>query len=64
MGMGDWELETRRKVTNMSKRKKANMNGYFLSFKMVGTDIAIFNCMQRFKILVLDLDYRERNLES
>lgn len=38
---GDWELEMSRKVTKMSRRKKANTNGYFLSFKMEGTEIAM-----------------------
>lgn len=45
MGMGDWELEMRRNVTKMSKRKKANTKGYFFSFKMLGTDRAAI-CME------------------
>lgn len=51
MGIGgDWELEMRRKVTKISRRKKANTNGYFRSFKMEGTGMAI----------VLDLEKGER----
>lgn len=57
MGIGgDWELEMRRNVTNMSKRKKANTKGYFLSFKMLGTDNAAMEIYQRFFSLIMDLD--------
>lgn len=55
MGMGDWELEMRRNVTKMSKRKKANTKGYFFSFKILGTDRAAI-CMK------ICQDLREREI--
>lgn len=61
--MGDCEFEMRMKVTKTSKRKKANINGYFLSFKMLGTEIAISGSrFLGFRILIQKSTEQRRGL--